>query len=249
MPVLERDGAIIHYDVHGEGYPLVLFAPGGLNSVAQLWRERPGSPGERLPWIDPTVELAPDFRVIAMDQRNAGRSSGPITSADGWSTYTDDHVALLDHLGLERVHVMGGCIGSSYALGLCRAAPDRVSAAVLQNPIGLSNGNREAFLDMFDGWAKELASRRADVDESDLAAMRARMFGGDFVFSVDREFVRSCRVPFLVLAGNDVFHPTATAREISDLAPDAELILEWAGPALHDATLSRIRAFLLGHTP
>jgi pimeloyl-ACP methyl ester carboxylesterase len=249
VPVLERDGATIHYDVHGEGYPLVLFAPGGLNSIAQLWRERPGSPGERLPWIDPTTELAPHFQVIAMDQRNAGRSSGPVGPADGWATYTADHLALLDHLGLERVHVMGGCIGSSYALALCQAAPGRVTAAVLQNPIGLSNGNRDAFIDMFDGWAKELVSRRADVSEPDLAAMRERMFGGDFVFSVDRDFVRSCQVPFLVLAGNDVFHPTATAREIADLAPDAELVVEWAGPDHHDATLAKVRAFLSDRTP
>jgi hypothetical protein len=57
VPVLERNGAEIHYDVYGEGYPLFLFAPGGMNSIARLWRERPGSPGERMPWIDPTAEL------------------------------------------------------------------------------------------------------------------------------------------------------------------------------------------------
>ena len=32
MPVLERNGTEIHYDVYGEGYPLLLFAPGGMNS-------------------------------------------------------------------------------------------------------------------------------------------------------------------------------------------------------------------------
>ncbi len=249
MPVFERDGAHIHYDVYGEGYPLLLFAPGGMNSVAQLWKERPGSPGERLPWINPTTELSADFQVVAMDQRNAGRSSAPVTSQDGWGSFTVDHLALMDHLNLDRVHVMGGCIGSSYCLGLGQAAPDRVTAAVLQNPIGLSADNRPAFLDMFDSWAVDLGGRRADVTEDALAALRHSMFGGDFVFSVDRDFVRSCPIPLLVLAGNDQFHPRPVAQEIAELAPDAELVLDWTSPAHHDETRDRIRSFLLAHTP
>ena len=249
MPVQERDGARIHYEVTGSGHPLVLFAPGGMNSVAVLWRERPDAPGERLPWIDPPTELAADFRVVAMDQRNAGASTGPVTASDGWETYTADHLALLDSLGAERTHAMGGCIGSSYVLALCQAAPERVTAAVLQNPIGLSADNRAAFYAMFDGWAKALRAERPDVTEDALAGFRERMFGGDFVFSVERDFVRRCPVPLLVLAGNDQFHPRATAEEIAELAPDAELVIEWAGPARHEATLERVRQFLRRHTP
>lgn len=131
MPFLERAGAVIHYEVHGNGFPLVLFAPGGMNSVAQMWLESPAAPGQPMPWIDPREVLSDSFMVVAMDQRNAGSSKGPISSGDSWNTYTDDHLALLDHLGLDRVHVMGGCIGSSYCLGVCHAAPERVSAAVL----------------------------------------------------------------------------------------------------------------------
>jgi pimeloyl-ACP methyl ester carboxylesterase len=249
VPVLERDGARIHYDVHGEGYPLILFAPGGMQSVAQLWRERPGAPGQPMPWIDPTTELADRFQVVAMDQRNAGRSSAPIAASDGWPAYTADHLALIDHLGFERVHVMGGCIGSSYCLGLCQAAPERVTAAVLQNPIGLSGYNRGNFVGMFDSWADELQSRRPDVDAATLEAFRESMFGGDFVFSVGRDFVRSCPTPLLVLAGNDEFHPRPVAEEIAGMAPHAELMLEWTSPAHHDETLTRIREFLVAHTP
>lgn len=248
MPVLQRAGAEIHYDVYGEGYPLILFAPGGMHSVAQLWRERPGAPGQPMPWIDPTSALTDDFQVIAMDQRNAGRSTAPITASDGWATYTADHLALIDHLGFERVHVMGGCIGSSYCLGLCQAAPQRVTAAVLQNPIGLSADNRDAFLGMYDSWAAELPPGRIEGEDA-LVAFRQSMFGGDFVFSVDRDFVRACPVPLLVLAGNDEFHPRAVAQEIAELAPEAELALEWSGPAHHDETRSLVREFLLTHTP
>jgi pimeloyl-ACP methyl ester carboxylesterase len=249
VPVLERNGTQIYYEVRGEGYPLLLFAPGGMNSVAQLWTERPGAPGERLPWIDPPAELSDGFQVVAMDQRNAGRSAAPVTSHDGWASYTADHLALMDHLKFDRVHVMGGCIGSSYCLSLCQAVPDRVSAAVLQNPIGLSADNRPLFLGMFDSWAADLGDRRGDVEAEALAEFRQSMFGGDFVFSVSRDFVSTCPVPLLVLAGNDEFHPRATAQEIAQLAPHAELVLEWTSPTHHEETLARIRAFLGAHTP
>ena len=249
MAVLERDGAQIHYEVFGEGYPLMLFAPGGMHSVAQLWREFPGRPERPLPWFDPTSRLSGDFQVIAMDQRNAGASTAAVSAADGWDTYSADHLALLDHLGLDRTHVMGGCIGSSYCLSLCRAAPDRVSAAVLQNPIGLSADNGEQFLSMFDGWADELRSSRDDLTTEALGGFRHNMFDGDFVFSVERDFVRECPVPLLVLAGNDDFHPQPVAEEIATLAPRAEMVLEWSGPERYEATLARVREFLLANTP
>jgi pimeloyl-ACP methyl ester carboxylesterase len=220
-----------------------------MQSIAQLWRERPGAPGGQMPWIDPTTELSDQFQVVAMDQRNAGRSSAPISAADSWSTYTADHLALMDKLGFERVHVMGGCIGSSYCLGLCQAAPERVTAAVLQNPIGLSADNRDSFFGMFDGWAKQVQADRADVDADALASFRQSMFGGDFVFSVGRDFVRSSTTPFLVLSGNDEFHPRAVAEEIAELAPEADLVLTWTSPTHHDETLRRVRDFLGRHTP
>jgi pimeloyl-ACP methyl ester carboxylesterase len=252
MPVLERpNGARIQYDVRGStgDHPLILLAPGGMNSIAQLWAERPGQPGTPMPWIDPRASLSDQFRVISMDQRNAGGSSGPVEPGDGWHTYTEDQVALLDHLGVSQTHAMGGCIGSSYALALCARAPGRVTAAVLQNPIGLTADNHQLFMAMVDDWASGLRARGTEISDATLEEFRERMFGGDFVFSVDREFVRRCPVPLLILAGNDEFHPTAVAEEIAELAPDSELVHEWAGPQRHAETADRIRSFLAQHTP
>ena len=146
---------------------------------------------------------------------------------------------------------MGGCIGSSYCLGLCQAIPDRVTAAVLQNPIGLSEGPPTGARSSRCSTAGPRAckKRRDDVHDEALTAFRNSMFGGEFVFSVDRDFVRGCSIPFLVLAGHDEFHPEATAREIADLAPTADLMLEWAGPDHHDTTLAKVRTFLHAHTP
>lgn len=249
MPVLERPGASIHYDVYGSGYPLILFAPGGMNSVASMWSERPGLPDEPMPWIDPRTALADQFTVVAMDQRNAGSSTAAISAADSWATYTEDHLALIDHLGFDQVHVMGGCIGSSYCLSMCEAAPDRVTAAVLQNPIGLSADNGPAFMAMVDGWGNSLRRNRPEISEEVLAGLARNMFGGDFVFSVSRDYVRSTPIPFLVLAGGDEFHPKAVAEEIAALAPSARLVLEWAGPERHSETADVVRDFLIAHTP
>lgn len=250
MATFDHDGLELQYWIDGDaGHPLLLFAPGGMSSVAQMWRESPSAPGKPMPWIDPRADLSDRFRVVSMDQRNAGGSSAPVSAGDGWASYSADHLALAEHLGLGRTHLMGGCIGSSYCLSFVKEAPAKVSAAVLQNPIGLTTDNRGLFDDMFDAWAKALSAERPDIEGPALEGFRDNMFGGDFVFSVDRDFVAHCPVPLLVLAGNDAFHPTAVAEEIASLAPDAELLLDWAGPQHKAATLERVREFLLAHTP
>ena len=159
-----------------------------------------------------------------------------------------DHLRLLDHLGIDRCHVLGGCIGSSYCLGVMKAAPERVAAAVLQNPIGLHE-NRDAFYQMFDAWAEEVRKRQPDVPETDWRAFRENMYGGDFVFNVSRDFVRGCAIPMLVLAGSDLYHPAPVSQEIAELAPNAELVLEWKTEDVVADTVKRVRGFLETHTP
>ncbi|MGH7814244.1 MAG: alpha/beta fold hydrolase [Candidatus Binataceae bacterium] len=240
MPAFVRSETSLYYEESGSGYPIILFAPGGMRSSIEFWRKSP---------FDPIAELAANFRVIAMDQRNAGKSSAPVTASDGWHSYTDDHIALLDHLKIDRCHVMGGCIGSSYCLGLIERAPDRVSAAVLQNPIGLSPRNRELFRAMFDGWAEDLRGKRPNLPSAAFASFRERMYGGDFVFNVSRDFVRSCHTPMLILCGSDDYHPTEISKEIAALAPNAELAENWKTPGAIPATVKRVREFLLAHPP
>jgi len=230
----------LHYEESGDGFPILLFAPGGMRSAIPFW--------EKSPW-NPITALSPHFRVIAMDQRNAGGSTAPVTAADGWHTYTADHLALLDHLGIERCHVLGGCIGGPYCLGVMQAAPERVAAAVLQQPIGADGANRQAFYEMFDGWADALKASRPEVPESAWTAFRGRMYDGDFVFNVDREFVAQCAIPMLVLMGADLYHPTVTSREIARLAPNATLIERWKEPDVVEQTVATVIDFLQRHTP
>jgi pimeloyl-ACP methyl ester carboxylesterase len=198
---------------------------------------------DRAPW-NPLHELSSGFRLVALDQRNAGRSIADVSPADGFETYAEDHVALLDHLGIDRCAVVGGCIGCSYALGLMQAAPGRVTAAVLQNPIGLHD-NREAFFAMFDGWGDELRAARPAITAEALREFRDRMYGGDFVFNVSRDFVRALKVPLRVLCGSDLYHPTPISAELCALAPNASLVEGWKERI--PETIADVRAFLVAH--
>jgi pimeloyl-ACP methyl ester carboxylesterase len=244
MPTYTRDGIEIYYEEYGNGYPLMLFAPGGVRSTISFWHSTPETPRA---WMDPTVVLSAKFRVIAMDQRNAGQSRAPIRAGDGWQNYADDHLALMDHLGIKRCHVMGGCIGSSFSLTLCERAPQRISAAVLQNPIGFAN-NRHVFAETFGAWAKAMRERDPTLDQATLDAFSKNMFGGDFVFSVGRNAVSHCAVPLLVMPGDDPPHPAAIGEEIGRLAPKAEMHREWKGPAHLAGTVARVAAFLTRYT-
>lgn len=235
MATYERSGARIYYEEHGEGFPVLLIALGGMRSAVPLWANAPWNP------ID---QLRGHFRVIAMDQRNAGQSTGPIGPGDGWQTYTDDQLGLMDHLGIDRFHVAGMCIGGPYALGLIQSAPQRISSAVLFQPIGREE-NREAFYAMFDEWAGTL-----DANAEDLASFRENMYGGDEVlFNVDESFVRSCETPLCVLMGNDLYHPQSTSRMIASLAPDARLVEEWKEGTAKAEAQATVLAFLEEYTP
>ena len=240
MPSFERAGISIHYEEQGSGFPVLLFAPGGMRSSIPFW--------EKAAW-NPLRELAADFRVIALDQRNAGQSFAPVRAQDGWGAYTADHVALLDHLGIERCHVLGGCIGGSFSLGLMRAAPSRVVAGVLQQPIGHTGDNREVFYKLFDDWAEEIAPRHPEATPAAFKAFREQMYGGDFVFNVSRDDVRSVRSPLIVLMGNDIYHPSGISREIASLAPQARLIERWKEPVVVPETIRGVREFLQSQTP
>jgi pimeloyl-ACP methyl ester carboxylesterase len=240
MPTFEQGSLELYYEVYGEGFPVLLFAPGGMRSAIDFWT------GDSWNVID---ALTPHFQVIAMDQRNAGKSHAPIAGSDGWHSYAEDHVALLDHLDAERCHVLGGCIGGPYCFGVVQAAPDRVASAVLQQTIGYDGENRQAFYDMFDSWAQALRADFPDVSDEAWSQFRSNMYDGDFVFNVSRDFVRACQTPLLILKGDDLYHPAVTSLEIAELAPNAELVEDWKGEANAARTAETVVRFLQAHTP
>jgi len=240
MPSFENGDVSLYYEERGSGFPLLLIAPGGMRSSVGFWRS--------VPW-NPIEQLSDQYRVIAMDQRNAGRSVGPIAGSDGWHTYRDDQLALLDHLGVDRFHVAGMCIGGPYIMGLIEAAPQRVASAVVFQTIGLDD-NRDAFHEMFDDWAADLRETRPDVSDDDWSSFRANMYGGDeFLFNVGEDFVSTVQTPLLVLLGGDLYHPESSSRTLARLAPNATLVEDWIPPEHHDAAKNAVASFLAEHTP
>lgn len=234
MPSIQLPDAHIHHEIYGpgpeheEGLPVLLLAPGGLRSRIGLWRHT--HDGRSRPWPDPTVELARKRRVIAIDQRTAGFSRGRLSDGDGWHTFAADHLGVADALGLDRFHVLGACIGSSFALALAQIAPERIASAVLQQPIGWTPENAPLRGESFEAWSAGARERSPGVSDATLHALEHKLYGGaDFVFSVTRDFVRRTRTPLLILAGNDVHHPLVIARELHALQPRATYIEQWKG--------------------
>jgi pimeloyl-ACP methyl ester carboxylesterase len=242
MPIFKRADAALYYEVHGSGFPVLLFAPGGLKSAVGFWSL------ENAPWMDPRIALSDRFTVVAMDQRNAGQSVGDVHADDGWHTFAGDHFALMDHLGFDRFHVMGGCIGGSYCFEAIEHDPGRVMAAVLQNPIGLGD-NRDVWDSAVQGYGETVRARDPSITQAAIDSFGRNMFGGDFVFSVTREFVKACRTPLYLQPGTDKPHPAATSAEIAALAPDIEVQTDWRGPAFLAESIRRVGAFLERNTP
>jgi pimeloyl-ACP methyl ester carboxylesterase len=243
MPTVQHHGATIYYEEFGQGFPILTFAPAGLQSIIDVWNG-PSAP------VNPTTELAGSFRVIAMDQRNAGgKSRAPITAQDGWPTYAADHMALLDHLKIDQCHLYGQCIGGSFIMSLLKAQPQRIASAVLAQPIGRVGPMKLGRAARFDTWAKSLGNDHPEATEPVLDAFYQNLYAPGFVYSVDRAFVSSCRTPCLVLAGNDEAHPFPISEEVAKLLPNAEFVTEWKTGAALVAVKARIKEFLAKHTP
>ena len=183
-----------------------------------------------------------------MDQRNAGQSQAKVADDDGWHTYAADHLALMDHLGYRRFLVMGACIGGSFDLTLCQIAPERIAAAVLMNPIGLHE-NRETWEAGIRNYAEVVRRRDPSIAMETIRSFGDNMFGGDFVFSVDCDFVRRCPTPLFLMPGNDTPHPAATSAEIARLAPNIEVHADWDGADHRDESIRRVCDFLARHAP
>src|SRR5258707_281000 len=248
MPGFTRPDALIHYEGHRSGFPLLLFSPGRLRSPLEDWRHSPSNSAGPPPWMNPMADLADRFTVIGMDQRTAGHSRGAVTETHGWHTYAGDHLALMDPLGHRRFHVMGGCIGATFCLTLCELAPERVASAVLQNPIGLHE-NRDTWDEAVAGFAKTMLERDPTLTEDGIRKFGHNIFGGDFVFSVSRDFLRRCPTPLLLQPASDKPHPAETSAEIARLAPNLEIQKDWRAPPPPPESIQRGAALPRRHTP
>ena len=238
----EKGAVRIRYDETGSGFPLLLIAGGGMNSSMD---RLPGSP------FNPIEEFKGEYRCIYSDLRNAntGQSSGPLEIDRPWDSYADDHLALMDHLGIDRFMVLGFCIAGPFIWNLMKRAPNRVVAAVPAQPVGFRPENPNVMYDSSkSGWGPELIKRRPEITIDMVDRFLTRMYrtDADFVFTVSRNFVRQCQTPVLVLPDDTAAHSYAVAIESAMLAPKAEMSLyPWKEPKERiPLAVRHIRSFL-----
>ena len=243
----EEGDVRIHYEEAGSGFPLLLIAGGGMNSRISRLISAP---------FNPIEEFKREYRCIASDLRNAndGQSVGPLETERPWDSYTDDHLGLMDHLGIEKFMVLGFCIGGPFIWNLLRRAPGRIVAAVLAQPVGFRPEMPTVMYDSgMTGWAPELITRQPEITMEMVDTFLTKMFrtNADFVFTVTRDFVRTCQTPVLILPDNSRAHPYEPAMESALLAPNAEVsMFPWKEPpARIPLTVRQVRSFLRAHRP
>src|ERR1700733_6511695 len=243
----EKGSVRIRYDEAGSGFPLLLIAGGGLNSVMAGLATSP---------FNPIEEFKGEYRCIFADLRNAigGQSSGPLEIDRPWDSHTDDHLGLMDHLGIDKFMGLGFCIGGPFIWNLMKRAPDRVVAAVPAQPVGYRPELPSLMYDGgMTGWGPELVKRRPDVTMDTVEKFLTKMFRNnpDFVFTVTRDFVRTCQTPVLVMPDDVPPHPLVVAMECAMLAPKAEVsIYPWKEPKERiPLAVRQVHSFLKAHQP
>jgi len=247
MPFYERDSTRIYYEEVGSGFPLLIIPGGGLNSTVAGLQTHP---------FNPLETYRDDFRCIAADLRNAppGQSTGPLDIERTWDAFTDDHIGLMDHLGIDKFGVIGFCIAGPMILNLLSRAGDRVVAAALMQP----SGYRPELPDLFyqnniAGWGPPLCEQRADITMEMVHDFLMSMYNNraDFVFTVSREFVSGLQTPILIAPDDVPAHPYERAMEVANLAPNSEVtIYPWKDTQEHtDEVVAHARRFLKAHAP
>jgi pimeloyl-ACP methyl ester carboxylesterase len=241
----EKGDVRIRYAEIGSGFPLLATPGGGLNSRMSNWPTAV---------INIVEEFKSDFRVITMDQRNStnGESTGPVPVANPWDAFADDQLGLMDHLGIRQFAFFGNCIGGPFAMKLMERAPQRVVAAILSQPVGHRPDKPDYMYESGrDVWAKEFLGRRPDVSMATVEQYLHNLYRmqPDFVYSVSRDFAKSCRTPMLVLPDDVVAHPLQVSIDIASLAPNVEItVFPWKEPTeLKARTINRARTFLKRH--
>ncbi len=130
MPTTIIDGIATRYEVIGSGPPILMYAPGGFNATVETWSTQ---------GVYATIKLLDHlpkrFSCIMFDRRECGQSGGRVERVT-WAHYVAQGKALLDHLGIGRAHIMGGCMGCAPVAAFAAAHPQMVSRIVLYWPVG-----------------------------------------------------------------------------------------------------------------
>ncbi len=137
MTFFNSDNAELYYEIHGEGQAVLLIA--GLASDSQSWQ-----------YI--LNQMSEKYQLIIYDNRGTGRA---VLQEHDFSIedMAEDAIALLDHLGISKTHVVGHSMGGCIAQSIAVKAPDRIEKMVLASTTTrMSNRNRSLFEYLISTW-------------------------------------------------------------------------------------------------
>ena len=130
MPSVLIDGIATRYALRGSGPPLLMFSPGGFDATLEKWSTLGIYAKTKM--LEPLVA---NYSCILFDRRETGQSGGRVERIT-WRHYVAQGLGLLDHLGITRAHLMGGCMGCAPVVGFAAEFPQRVASMVLYWPVG-----------------------------------------------------------------------------------------------------------------
>lgn len=217
----DSSGIELAYSIDGEGPPVILIH-GFMLDADFNWR-RPGM----------TEVLTRHFQVISLDVRGHGQSEKPHDSSAYGVELAEDVVRLMDHLQLERAHVVGYSMGGEIAVKLVTLYPDRMLSVVIGGAGWLREGSPSlaayaALADMLSSFGPEASIVQAmgglpglsetdreviDANDPRAVAILARTAQG---LAVSERDLRLNRVPALSVMGeNDEYREDIEAlREV-----------------------------------
>ncbi|MBT5047397.1 MAG: alpha/beta hydrolase [Rhodospirillaceae bacterium] len=171
MPFIEIDGISTHYQVVGDGPPLLMFSPGGFDARISKWSDL--GVYKRIKLLD---HLPNHFTCILFDRRENGQSGGRVEQIT-WDHYVRQGAGLLDHLEIGNAHIMGGCMGCCPVAAFGVAHPERTLSMVHYWPVG----GAKYRISSHQRFARHLAF----VDENGLQAVIDLVRSHDKNFSAD----------------------------------------------------------------
>jgi pimeloyl-ACP methyl ester carboxylesterase len=171
MPTASIDGIETNYAVTGTGPALLMYSPAGFNAAMETWRTQ--GVYSKIKLLD---HLPAKYTCITFDRRECGQSGGRVERVT-WADYVAQGKGLLDHLGIQRAHVMGGCMGVSCAIAFGVLEPERVLSLLLYWPVG----GAKYRLSSHERFAVHLAYvQQNDLQAvADLVAKDGKPFGAD----------------------------------------------------------------------
>ncbi len=226
-----HDGVKTHYEIDGEGTPVVLF-PGTFGTIAIHYDYG---------WVD---ALRDDFQLVLVDSRGQGKSEKPHElGAYSWDILASDVIAALDHAGIEKAHIAGYSTGGLIAFRVGARYPDRVYSIVAggaqpfattpESQAGIARiieNLRQGSQHIVDGFERmsggNLPPRwRADLSVCDTEALTALCQAEADERGLSEVEVRSIEVPALIYSGDDDEEDAGSnARRAAEMMPNATFI-------------------------